>query len=142
MLSEVTWLDVNARGIDIWFGLRSPYILHEEAGRTAIWGIPVERVGFYKMESLGRIYAVYAADYSVISPGWGDELPGSSLRIKSCESNGGLSDATCYSVAFQPRLGAVSRLSTSYWVSDKDDCPKWRHSLLLMEECLDMPILL
>lgn len=129
--------EVNAMGTTLIFeGIR---IYTQESGKTSIWGIPVQQLGYKKVNN--EILAAYQAQGESPFAQVGEALPGTILRISGCVSNNSLSDATIYKVAFHPQEGAVSRCVTSYWVSDKDDVPRWKHSLLQNEEWLAAPLL-
>ena len=130
-------IKVNAMGSTLVFD--GPRVYSQEAGKTSIWGIPVEQIGYKKIED--KIFAAYEAQGEAPFAEVGKPLPGTILRVSECVSDNSLSDATIYKVAFHPQQGAVSRCVTSYWVSDKDDIPNWKHCLLQNEEWLDAPLL-
>ena len=128
---------VNAMGSTLVFdGLR---IYSQESGKTTIWGIPVEQIGYKKIEN--EIFAAYQAQGDSPFAQVGEPLPRTILRVSGCVSSSSLSDATIYKLAFHPQKGVVSRCATSYWVSDRDDIPNWKHRLLQHEEWLDAPLL-
>lgn len=128
---------VNAMGATLIFdGLR---VYSQESGEATIWNIPVEQIGYKKIEN--KIFAAYQAQGEAPFAQVGESLPGTVLRITGCVSSNSLSDATIYKVAFHPEKGAVNLCVTSYWVSDKNDVPRWKHSLLQNEEWLAAPLL-
>lgn len=121
-------------------------VLSDNPGLETIFGCPAIRVGWSKrpwneseiwwqntynngkpQDHENKIWCVYSVDWSQFS---GDFIPGTLLLEGGCVSSNNLSDASIYRFAVDAAKNeVVSYMSTSYWVSDRDDVPEWRKAL-------------
>ena len=115
-------------GQDHYLFDRDGHVLSDNPGLTCIFGCNCTLVG-YKRQSThykNLIMCVYSVEWSKFR---GDPIPGTHLFEGGCVSSNSLRDATIVRIAVDKTCGVVSILSTSYWVSDKNDIPDWRKGL-------------